>query len=61
MLAQLTRDTQTATIPVIVCTTDPRLLEACADEWGAQGVVTLPKPFELTALDALLTASLDPA
>ncbi len=61
MLARLKSYTPTATIPVIVCTADPQTLEACAAQWGALGVATLPKPFELTALDAMLSAYLDPA
>ena len=61
LIEQLRRDTTTRTIPVIVCSTDPKLPETNPDWFVEQPSYFLLKPFNLSALLSVVRSNLPAA
>jgi CheY-like chemotaxis protein len=59
LLTALKDDPATATIPVLVCSADERLLKASADRLAAWECGVLRKPFDIDALAAAVGCCLD--
>jgi DNA-binding response OmpR family regulator len=60
LLGELRQNAHTCELPVIVNSTDNRLLEGLAGSLRDLGCITLAKPFDLDELSALIGACLRP-
>lgn len=59
VLEQIRQDPSTAKIPVIICSADQPFLRDNSDYLRSRNVTTIPKPFDLDALLALVQSAID--